>query len=131
MLSSMRLCSNVPAQFAIAPALRDKSPDTDILPGGRIYERREAVTAAINAIPGVSAVKPESAFYIFPKIDIKRFNITDDEKFALDFLREKHILVVHGKGFNYETPDHFRIVFLPEPERLRESARLLGEFLNG
>jgi len=129
MLSSMRLCSNVPAQYAIAPALRDKSEDTDILPGGRIYERREAVTEAFRAIPGISAVKPESAFYIFPKIDIKRFGITDDEKFALDFLRQKNILVVHGKGFNYEMPDHFRVVYLPEPDKLREAARQLAEFL--
>jgi alanine-synthesizing transaminase len=129
MLSSMRLCSNVPAQYAIAPALRDESPDLDMLPGGRIYERRETITAAINAIPGVSAVKPKAAFYIFPKIDIKRYNILDDEQFALDFLREKNILVVHGKGFNYMRPDHFRIVFLPEQELLKKAAGELADFL--
>lgn len=131
MLTSMRLCSNVPAQYAIAPALRDESPDLDLLPGGRFYERREAVTGAIAAIPGLSAIRPEAAFYIFPRIDIRRCPIVDDERFALDLLREKHILIVHGGGFNFETPDHFRIVYLPDVERLKEAVEGIGAFLEG
>lgn len=131
MLSSMRLCSNVPSQHIIPLALSDDSPDLDILPGGRIYEQREFIFKAMNDIPGISAVKPTAAFYIFPKIDIKRFNITDDEKFVLDFLREKKVLLVHGKGFNWHKPDHFRIVFLPEMDILRRSAKQLDCFLSG
>lgn len=131
MLSSMRLCSNVPAQFIIAPALNFEKPDFDILPGGRIYEQREYITNSINAIPGLSVVKPEAAFYIFPKIDVKRFNIRDDERFVLDFLKEKHILLVHGRGFNLERPDHFRIVYLPQMEELKDATKKLAEFLEG
>ena len=110
MLSSMRLCANVPAQHVIAPALRNR-PEVDdlLLPGGRIYEQRKVICDAIAEIDGLSAVTPEAAFYIFPKIDAKRFHILDDEKFALDFLREKHVLLVHGRGFNWEAPDHFRL----------------------
>ena len=129
MLSSMRLCSNVPAQYVIEPALADQSPDTDLLPGGRIYEQRELITRAMNDIPGVSAVKPSAAFYIFPRLDARRFGIVDDERFVLDFLREKHVLLVHGHGFHWEEPDHFRIVYLPELEVLRASAKQLADFL--
>lgn len=129
MLSSMRLCSNVPAQHIVAPALADESPDGDILPGGRIYEQREFICRALNDIPGISVVKPAAAFYVFPKIDTARFNITDDERFVLDFLREKRVLLVHGGGFNWERPDHFRIVFLPELEQLRRSVGLMADFL--
>ena len=100
MLASMRLCSNVPAQYAIAPALAYDEPDLDLLPGGRIYERREFIYKAVNDIPGVSAVKPSAAFYIFPKLDIERFGIVDDERFVLDFLREKHVLLVRGLVFH-------------------------------
>lgn len=130
MLSSMRLCSNVPAQYAIAPALEDEGPDLDMLPGGRIYEQREFIYRAMNDIPGISAVKPSAAFYIFPRVDIARFGITDDEKFVLDFLREKKVLLVRGKGFNWEEPDHFRIVFLPEMEALERAARQMECFLS-
>lgn len=129
MLSSMRLCSNVPAQLAVVPALTDTSPDTDLLPGGRLYEQREVITRAMNSIPGMTAIKPEAAFYIFPRIDSKRFNITDDEQFVLDFLQARNILLVHGRGFNYNTPDHFRIVYLPEVTQLQSAADSLGEFL--
>lgn len=80
-------------------------------------------------IDGLSAVTPEAAFYIFPKIDAKRFHILDDEKFALDFLREKHVLLVHGRGFNWEAPDHFRIVYLPEVAVLDECMTKMKEFL--
>lgn len=130
LLSSMRLCSNVPAQSLIAPAL-SMSVETDSLikPGGRVYEQREFIYKAVNDIPGMSAVKPKAAFYIFPKLDIRRFNITDDEKFALDILREKKILFTHGGGFHWETPDHFRIVYLPEISVLSEAMTKMKEFL--
>ncbi|MGN0297578.1 MAG: aminotransferase class I/II-fold pyridoxal phosphate-dependent enzyme [Lachnospiraceae bacterium] len=131
LLSSMRLCSNVPAQSVIPMAL-DLEEETQklLVPGGRVYEQREFIYQAINQIPGMSAVKPEAAFYIFPKIDAKRFNIKDDEKFALDFLKEKKILVTHGGGFHWEQPDHFRIVYLPEVDILKEAAARLEDFLS-
>ncbi|HBZ02581.1 MAG TPA: aminotransferase, partial [Lachnospiraceae bacterium] len=130
LLSSMRLCSNVPAQSLIAPAL-EMLEETDKLvePGGRVYEQRECIVKLLNDIPGVSVVKPEAAFYCFPKLDIKKFNIHDDERFALDVLRSKKILFTHGGGFHYETPDHFRIVYLPEMAVLKEAGEKLREFL--
>jgi len=131
MLASMRLCSNVPAQYAIAPALESEGSYPELLPGGRLYEQRELITREINNIPGLSAVRPEAALYIFPRMDTARFNIVDDERFAIDLLMEKHILIVHGRGFNYETPDHFRIVYLPDTERLEWAAREMAEFLAG
>ncbi len=131
MLASMRLCSNVLSQQIVQTALGgQQSVDELLLPGGRIYEQREFITNALNDIPGVSAVKPKAAFYIFPKIDIKKFDILDDEKFVLDFLHEKHVLLVHGKGFNMPTPDHFRIVYLPKIDELKQTTFALGEFLN-
>ena len=130
MLSSMRLCSNVLSQQIIQTALGGyQSIDHLLLPGGRIYEQREYIYKAINDIPGLSAVKPKAAFYMFPKIDAKRFNIVDDEKFVLDFLHEYHILMVHGGGFNWQEPDHFRIVYLPNVEDLKRTAHKLEEFL--
>ena len=130
MLSNMRLCSNVPAQSIVQTALGGyQSVNEYLVPGGRIYEQREYIYKAINDIPGLSAVKPKAAFYIFPKIDVKRFNIYDDEKFALDFLREKKVLVTHGKGFNWDRPDHFRIVYLPRVEELKPAAEKLADFL--
>ena len=130
LLSSMRLCSNVPAQSLIAPAL-DMNEETQALvaPGGRVYEQRNYIVDAINDIPGLSVVKPEAAFYCFPKLDTKKFEILDDEKFALDVLREKHILFTHGGGFHWEQPDHFRIVYLPDMEVLKDSVKALREFL--
>lgn len=100
-----------------------------IVPGGRIYEQRELIYELLNDIPGISVKKPKAAFYIFPKIDVERFNITDDNQFALDFLREKRVLVVPGRGFNWEKPDHFRIVYLPRPSVLKEAMGGLREFL--
>lgn len=130
MLSNMRLCSNVPAQSIVQTALGGyQSVKNYIVPGGRIYEQREFMYKAINDIPGLSVVKPKAAFYAFPKIDVKKFNITDDEKFAFDFLREKKVLIVHGGGFNWKQPDHFRIVYLPRIEILDEAIGKLGEFL--
>ena len=130
MLSSMRLCSNVLSQQIIQTALGGyQSVDELLLPGGRIYEQREYIYNAINDIPGLSAVKPKAAFYIFPKIDTKRFNILDDEKFVLDFLHEHHILLVHGGGFNWNQPDNFRIVYLPKMDDLKQTAKKMREFL--
>lgn len=130
MLSNMRLCSNVPAQSIVQTALGGHQSVTSyIVPGGRIYEQREYIYKALTDIPGVSAVKPKAAFYIFPKLDIKKFNITDDEKFALDLLKDKKILIVHGGGFNWKQPDHFRIVYLPRLEVLKESAEKISDFL--
>ena len=131
LLSSMRLCSNVPAQSLIPVALRNAYTTREMLvPGGRIYEQREFICDAINSIPGMSVVKPKAAFYIFPKMDTERFNITDDEKFVLDFLREKKILLTHGGGFHWEKPDHFRVVYLPRVEELRQAAEGLRDFLS-
>jgi alanine-synthesizing transaminase len=129
-LSSMRLCSNVPAQYAVKAALsHDEETQALLKPGGRIYEQREFICSALSSIDGVSVVKPKAAFYVFPRIDAKRFNITDDEGFVLDFLRSKRVLLVHGTGFNWPSPDHFRIVYLPEINILRESMTRLKEFL--
>lgn len=131
-LSSMRLCSNVPAQQIIQTALGGyQSSDELLYPGGRIYEQRNYITERLNSIPGISAVKPKAAFYIFPKIDIKKYNILDDEKFVLDFLREQHILMIHGRGFNYQEPDHFRVVFLPSVDELEIAMDKLELFLSG
>jgi len=131
MLSSMRLCSNVPAQAIVETALKDVDlPDEMILPGGRIYEQREFIYRALNDIPGITAQKPDAAFYIFPKIDTERFGIRDDEQFCLDFLKAKQVLLVHGGGFNLATPDHFRIVYLPEMEVLKNAMDKLELFLS-
>ena len=130
MLSNMRLCSNVPGQSIIQTALGGyQSINEYIIPGGRIYEQREYIYKAINDIPGLSAVKPKAAFYIFPKVDVKKFNITDDNQLALDFLREKRVLLVPGSGFNWKQPDHFRLVYLPRVEVLSEAAGKLADFL--
>lgn len=131
MLSNMRLCSNVPAQSIVQTALGGhQSVKNYIVPGGRIYEQREFIYKALNDIPGISVVKPKAAFYIFPKIDTKKFNIMDDEKFALDLLREKKILIIHGGGFNWGQPDHFRVVYLPRIEVLGDAVEKLGDFLS-
>ena len=131
MLSNMRLCSNVPAQSIVQTALGGyQSVENYVMPGGRICEQRDYIYKALNDIPGVSAVKPKAAFYIFPKLDIKKFNIHNDEQFALDFLKEKKVLIVHGKGFNWAEPDHFRIVSLTQLSVLEESIGKLASFLS-
>ena len=130
LLSSMRLCSNVPAQSLIAPALKLlEETDEMIAPGGRVYQQREFIYNAVNDIPGMSAVKPEAAFYIFPKLDVKRFDIRDDERFVLDLLKEKKILLTHGGGFHWEQPDHFRIVYLPDLDTLETAMTEMKDFL--
>ncbi len=129
MLSNMRLCSNVPGQAVIQTALGGyQSVNEYIVPGGRIYEQREAICEAIDSIPGLSAKRPKAAFYIFPKMDVKKFNITDDNRFALDLLREKRVLIVPGRGFNWLNPDHFRIVYLPRVPVLQEAMGKMKDF---
>ncbi len=131
-LASMRLCANVPAQHAIQTSLGGYQSINDLIkPGGRLYEQRDIVNKRVNEIPGLSCVKPDGAFYAFPKIDVERFNITDDVQFALDFLKREHVLMVQGSGFNWPKPDHFRIVFLPHPEELVETMDRLEHFLDG
>ena len=131
MLSNMRLCSNVPAQAVVQTALGGHQSVNDyIVPGGRIYEQREYIYTALTDIPGISAVKPQAAFYMFPKIDTKKFDIVNDEKFALDLLRDKKLLIVHGGGFNWKEPDHFRVVYLPRIESLKEAVEKIGDFLS-
>lgn len=131
LLSAMRLCSNVPAQSLIPVALDNLESTKELLvPGGRIYEQREVIYNALNEIDGLSVVKPTAAFYMFPKLDIKKFGIKDDEKFVLDFLKKKHILFTHGGGFHWDQPDHFRVVFLPEVSVLSTAADRLNDFLS-
>ena len=131
MLSNMRLCSNVPGQSIIQTALGGhQSVEDYIMPGGRVYEQREFIYKALTDIPGISAVKPKAAFYIFPKIDTKKFNIVNDEQFVLDLLREKKVLLIHGGGFNWKQPDHFRVVYLPRIEVLKKATTGMAEFLS-
>jgi alanine-synthesizing transaminase len=130
MLASMRLCSNVLAQQVVQTSLGGtQSVDALLLPGGRIYEQRELITKAMNDIPGISAVKPQAAFYIFPKIDRTMYAIDDDEQFVLEFLKQEKILLVHGRGFNWTEPDHFRIVYLPRVDELAEIGEKMDRFL--
>ena len=131
-LTSLRLCANTLAQLVIPAALADmETPTSMILPGGRIYEQREATASELEKIEGLTFVKNDAAFYMFPKLDVKKFNITDDRKFARDLLHATHILLVPGSGFDWAQPDHFRIVMLPEAEELRSAMRRMGEFLDG
>lgn len=130
LLASMRICSNVPAQFAIIEALKNTDYIKEILkPEGRIYEQRETICNELKSIEGISFVKPKAAFYIFPKIDIKRFNIKDDEKFILDFLHQEKVLMVQGSGLNWDKPDHFRITYLEEKKILKIAMQRLKKFL--
>ena len=129
-LTSMRLCSNTLAQTVIPAALADMdTPTSMIMPGGRIYEQREATVKALSDIEGLSFVKNCAAFYLFPRLDAKRFHITSDKKFARDLLLATNILLVPGSGFDFPTPDHFRIVMLPHPEILSDAMQRIGEFL--
>ncbi len=130
MLASMRLCANVQAQYAIQTALGGYQTINDLIrPGGRLYEQRNIAWQMLNEIPGVSCVKPEGALYCFPRLDPQVYAIDDDEKFMLDFLRAEKVLLVQGTGFNWPTPDHFRVVFLPAENELREAIQRLGRFL--
>lgn len=129
-LASMRLCSNVPAQYAVPAALSGyQSIDKLTAPGGRLYEQREYTYRRLLAIPGLSCVKPQGALYFFPRLDVKRFNIRDDQQFILDFLLREKVLLVQGTGFNWLKPDHFRLVFLPAVQELATALDKLACFL--
>ncbi|MDR1363763.1 MAG: pyridoxal phosphate-dependent aminotransferase [Spirochaetaceae bacterium] len=130
MLANMRLCANVPAQFGIQTALGGYQSIKDfVLPGGRLLEQRDTTVNLLRQIPGISCVMPKGALYCFPKIDTERYNITDDMRFALDLLRAEHVLLVHGTGFNWPQPDHFRIVFLPDNLMITDAIGRLARFL--
>jgi len=130
MLANMRLCPNMPSQMGIQTALGGYQSIKDlILPGGRLLEQRDTAYNMVNEIPGLSVIKPKGALYCFPKVDIKRFNITDDVKFMFDLLRDQRLLLVHGTGFNWQAPDHFRIVFLPDKATLADAMRRLEVFM--
>jgi alanine-synthesizing transaminase len=130
MLSNMRLCANVPGQYAIQTALGGyQSIDDLVCEGGRLRRQRDLAYELITAIPGVSCVKPRAALYMFPRLDPKMYPIADDQQFFLDVLQETRVMLVQGTGFNWEAPDHFRIVFLPHEDDLREAIGRLARFL--
>ena len=129
-LTSMRLCSNVPAQYAIKPALeKDDSIFALTAEGGRLREQRDIIHQMLNDIPGVSCKKARGSLYVFPKFDVEKFNIKDDNRFVLDFLNAKNVLMVSGTGFNWPHPDHCRIVLLPPKDDLEEAMVRLKDFL--
>ncbi|MFZ8928250.1 MAG: pyridoxal phosphate-dependent aminotransferase [Gammaproteobacteria bacterium] len=129
-LSNMRLCSNVPAQQAIQTALGGyQSINELIIPGGRMRDQRDAAMEILDSIPGIRCVKPMGAIYLFPRIDPSVINIQNDEKFILDFLLQEHVLMVQGSGFNILDRNHFRIVFLPREDDLRQALNKLASFL--
>ncbi len=130
MLSNMRLCANVPGQWAIQTALGGYQSINDLVgDGGRLRRQRDLAYQLITAIPGVSCVKPAAALYMFPKLDPKVYPIEDDRQFFLELLKETKVMLVQGTGFNWATPDHFRIVFLPHEEDLREAVNRIAKFL--
>ncbi len=130
-LSSMRLCANVPTQYAIQSALGGKQSILQLTENqGRLNQQRKLAYEMINEIPGLSTTLPKGALYCFVKIDTERFNITDDEQFILDLLISKHILLVHGSAFNWPQPDHFRLVYLPQVNVLEDALNRLADFLN-
>lgn len=130
LLANMRMCANVPSQHAIQTALGGYQSINDlILPGGRLKEQRDLAYRKLNAIEGVSCQQAQGAMYLFPKLDVEKFGITDDEKFALDLLKDQKILVSHGRAFNWEAPDHFRLVTLPDVKTLDTALDRLAEFL--
>ncbi len=130
LMANMRLCANHPAQHTIATALGGHQSINDlILPHGRLLAQRDAAYELINRIPGVSAVKPQGALYIFPKLDPRLYPIEDDEQFALELLRQEKLLIVPGSGFNWPRPDHFRMVTLPRVEDLEDAVDRIERFL--
>jgi alanine-synthesizing transaminase len=130
MLSNMKLCANVPGQWAIQTALGGYQSINDLTcEGGRLRRQRDLAYELITAIPGVSCVKPQAALYMFPRLDPKIYPIADDRQFFLELLKETKVMLVQGTGFNWATPDHFRIVFLPHEEDLREAISRIAKFL--
>jgi len=131
-LASMRLCANVNAQAVIPAALQNPYFAKDeLLPSGRIYDQREQAYEGLKSIPGISVVKSQAGLYMFPKMDVMMLGIEDDEQMVLDFLREKHVLLTHGGSYNWNMPDHFRVVYLPEKEVLVDVIERLRDFLGG
>ncbi len=129
-LASMRLCSNVPGQYAIQTALGGYQSINDLVaPGGRLYKQRELAYKLLTAIPGVTCVKPKAALYLFPKLDPKMYPIEDDQKFILELLEQEKVLIVQGSGFNWPHTDHFRVVFLPNSDDLTEAIGRIARFL--
>jgi alanine-synthesizing transaminase len=129
-LANMRLCANVPAQHAIQVALGGRQSIRDlVLPGGRLHEQRDASIAALQKIPGVTCVVPQGSLYVFPRLDPELYPIENDQRFILDLLREQHVLVVQGSGFNWPYPDHMRIVTLPRADDLTDAIGRIGAFL--
>jgi alanine-synthesizing transaminase len=132
MLSSMRLCANTPGQLAIQTALGGyQSIDDLVSPKGRLGRQRDVAYKLLSEIPGVSLVKPKAALYAFPRLDPKMYPIEDDQQFAYELLAEEKVLIVQGTGFNYPTPDHFRIVFLPHEDDLADAIGRIARFLDG
>jgi alanine-synthesizing transaminase len=132
LLTSLRLCANMPAQHAVAAALQGPQPIEDmVLPGGRLLEQRDKAYGLLTQIPGVTCVKPKGALYLFPRLDPSVYKIKDDRQLVLDLLRTEKIMVVHGTGFNWHEPDHFRIVTLPTATDLADAVTRLGIFLDG
>ena len=131
MLASMRLCANTPGQLAIQTALGGYQSIQDLVaPGGRLCRQRDLAFSLLSDIPGVSVVKPKAALYMFPKLDPEMYRITDDQQFAYDLLAQEKVLVVQGTGFNYPTPDHFRLVFLPNTDDLSEAIGRIARYLS-
>lgn len=130
MLASMRLCANVPGQYAIQTALGGyQSIDDLVAPGGRLTRQRDLAWQLLTAIPGVTCVKPQAALYMFPRLDPELYPIADDQQFILDLLEEERVLIVQGSGFNWPQPDHFRVVILPHEDELREAIGRIARFL--
>lgn len=131
-LTSLRLCSNALAQLVIPAAIADmETPAAMVRPGGRLYEQRAATLEVLSGIDGVSFVKNVAAFYLFPRLDVKKFNIASDKQFAYDLLKATGILVVPGSGFDWPEPDHLRLVMLPQAPELRQAMLRFGAFLDG
>ena len=130
MLSNMRLCANVPGQWAIQTALGGYQSIQELIgPGGRLRRQRDVAYELITAIPGVTCVKPQAALYMFPRLDPEVYPISDDRQFFLELLQETRVMLVQGTGFNWPRPDHFRIVFLPHEDDLREAIGRIAHFL--
>jgi alanine-synthesizing transaminase len=130
LLANMRMCPNVPAQHAIAPALGGQYSIADLLrPGGRLREQRDHAWQKLNDIPGLDCVKPEGALYLFPRLDPDVYKISDDERMVIDLLEQQHLLLTHGTGFNLPTTDHLRLVFLAAVDVLDDAITRLARFL--
>jgi len=132
MLASMRLCANAPGQFAIQTALGGYQSINDLVaPGGRLLKQRDLAYKLLSEIPGVSVVKPKAALYMFPRLDPKIYPIADDQQFAYELLEETKVLIVQGTGFNWHSPDHFRVVFLSNSDDMEDAFGRIARFMEG